>query len=725
MQRSNIAGRAGSWSARHRRAAILGWLAFVVAAIVLGAAIGTKHIAQDANGVGESARADKVLHDQFPQQASEQVLVQSGTLTAKDPQFRATVQDVVGRLSQLSTVEHVRSPLTAGNTGEISRDGHSALVSFDIKGKSDDAVNHVGPSLAATAAAQRAHPGLRIEQAGDASSNKALNKSFSDDFSRARTLSLPITLIILILAFGALVAAGIPVLLAITGVGATLGLVAAVSHIAAVDPAVSEVVLLIGMAVGVDYSLFYMRREREERAAGRDERAALEAAAATSGRSVMVSGLTVIAAMAGMYLAGSKTFSSMATGTILVVAVAVLGSLTVLPALLSKLGDRVMKGRVPFVARRRESRAEPRLWGAVVDRVMRHPVISVVLAGGAVVALALPAIGLHTSPPGLQGLPKGLPIVQTLNRIEAAFPGGPVPAAVVVQAKDVASPQVQAAIGRLERRALATGQMHRPFKVDVNPAHTVAVVSVPLSGMGTDSASYRALDVLRGDVVPATLGQLPGVRAQVTGMTAGAKDFNDSMKAHLPLVFAFVLAMAFLLLLITFRSIAIPITAITLNLLSVAAAYGVLVLVFQHSWAQSLLNFKSTGAITSWLPLFLFVVLFGLSMDYHVFILSRIRELRDGGMRTEDAISHGIKATAGPVTSAAVVMVAVFAIFGSLGALEFKQLGIGLAVAILLDATLIRAVLLPATMKLLGDANWYLPKRLSWLPRVAHEPARA
>jgi RND superfamily putative drug exporter len=267
--------------------------------------------------------------------------------------------------------------------------------------------------------------------------------------------------------------------------------------------------------------------------------------------------------------------------------------------------------------------------------------------------------------------------------------------------------------------------MHRPFKVDVNRAHTVAVVSVPLSGMGTDSASYRALDVLRGDVVPATLGQLPGVRAQVTGMTAGAKDFNDSMKAHLPLVFAFVLAMAFLLLLITFRSIAIPITAITLNLLSVAAAYGVLVLVFQHSWAQSLLNFKSTGAITSWLPLFLFVVLFGLSMDYHVFILSRIRELRDGGMRTEDAISHGIKATAGPVTSAAVVMVAVFAIFGSLGALEFKQLGIGLAVAILLDATLIRAVLLPATMKLLGDANWYLPKRLSWLPRVAHEPARA
>jgi uncharacterized membrane protein YdfJ with MMPL/SSD domain len=725
VQRSNLAARAGNWSARHRRAAILGWLAFVVAAIVLGGAIGTKHIPQDNNGTGESGRAQQVLHDQFPQPANEQVLVQSRNLTARDPQFRAAIQDVVGRLQQLNTVQDVRSPLSAANKGEISRDGHSVLVGFEITGKSTNADQRVGPSLAATAAAQRAHPGLRIEQAGDASANKALNKSFSDDFAKARTLSLPITLIILIVAFGALVAAGIPVLLAITGVGATLGLVAAVSHIAAVDPAVSEVVLLIGMAVGVDYSLFYMRREREERIAGRDEQAALQAAAATSGRSVLVSGITVIAAMAGMYLAGDKTFASMATGTILVVAVAVLGSLTVLPALLSKLGDRVMKGRVPFVAKRRESAAEPRVWGAVVDRVLRRPVISVVLAGGLIVALVVPAFGLHTSVPGLQGLPKGLPIVQTLNRIDAAFPGGPEPAAVVIQANDVNSPQVQGAIRNLEQRALATGQMHQPFKVQVNSAHSVAVVSVPLSGKGTDSASYRALDTLRGEVIPATVGQVPGVKAQVTGMTAGSKDFNDSMKSHLPLVFAFVLAMAFLLLLITFRSIVIPITAILLNLLSVGAAYGVLVLVFQHTWAQGLLDFKSTGAITSWLPLFLFVVLFGLSMDYHVFILSRIRELRDRGMRTDEAIAHGIKSTAGPVTSAAVVMVAVFAIFGSLGALEFKQLGVGLAVAILLDATLIRAVLLPATMKLLGDANWYLPKRLHWLPRVAHEPARA
>ena len=547
-------------------------------------------------------------------------------MTVGDPAFRAAIQDVTGRLAALGTVQNVRSPLLAANRGEVSRDGHSVLVSFQITGEASNADKRVSASLAATAAAQRAHPDMRIEQAGDASSTKALNKSFSDDFAKARTLSLPITLLILVVAFGALLAAGIPVLLAGTGVAATLGLIALVSQIAAVDQVVSETVLLIGMAVGVDYSLFYMRREREERAAGRDEQAALEAAASTSGRSVLVSGLTVMAAMAGMYLAGNKTFASMATGTIMVVAVAVLGSLTVLPALLSKLGDRVMSVRVPIIARGREAGGEPRVWSAVVDRVLRRPVASMLVSGGLVVALAIPAFGLHTSLPGLQGLPAGLPIVKTLNRIEAAFPGGPLPAYVVIQGENVTSPQVQTAINSLEQNALATGEIHQPFKVQVNDRHDVAVVSMPLSGKGTDDASYRALDTLRQQVIPATIGSMTGVKAQVTGMTAESKDFNDSMKSHAPLVFGFVLAMAFILLLVTFRSIVLPITAIVLNLLSVGAAYGVLVLVFQHTWAQGLLGFKSTGAITSWLPLFLFVILFGLSMDYHVFIISRIRE---------------------------------------------------------------------------------------------------
>ena len=340
MQRTNVAARAGRWSSQHRRAAILGWLAFVVMAVFVGGAIGTKHIPQDNNGVGESGRAQQILHDEFPQPANEQVLLQSATLTVRDPAFRAAIR---GRDRAVVCAAHgpERALAAAAVTmAKSRRDGHSVLVGFQITGKATDADKRVAASLAATAAAQRAHPNMRIEQAGDASSTKALNKSFSDDFAKARTLSLPITLLILVVAFGALVAAGIPVLLAGTGVAATLGLIALVSQIAAVDQVVSETVLLIGMAVGVDYSLFYMRREREERAAGRDEQAALEAAAATSGRSVLVSGLTVMAAMAGMYLAGNKTFASMATGTIMVVAVAVLGSLTVLPALLSKLGDQ-------------------------------------------------------------------------------------------------------------------------------------------------------------------------------------------------------------------------------------------------------------------------------------------------------------------------------------------------------------------------------------------------
>ncbi len=723
MDGSNLAGRAGSWSAKHRKTAILGWLAFVAIAVVLGGAVGTKHIPADQTGVGESVRADQILQAKFPEHAQEQVLIYSRTQTVRDPAFRSAVDDVVGRLSRLRTVQSIRSPLLAANHGELAEHGHAALVTFNITGSQTDADQRVGPSLAATSGAQREHRGLLIEQAGDASSTQALNQSFNGAFAQARELSLPLTLVILIVAFGALVAAGIPVLLAITGVGATLGVVALISQLAPVDPVVSETVLLIGMAVGVDYSLFYMRREREERAAGRSADAALRAAAVTSGRSVLVSGLTVIAAMAGMYLAGNKTFASMATGTIVVVAVAVVASLTVLPALLSLLGDNVMKARVPFLSRRREGHGT--IWRAIVERVVRRPLAAVLIAGGALLALVVPALGLQTALPGIQGLPAGLPIVKTVDRIQAAYPGAVQPATVVIEAHDVTSPPIRSAIARLEARALATGQMHEPFHVAVDREHDVAVVSIPLAGQGTDAVSDRALVTLRRDVIPATVGRLPGVTALVTGTTAGSKDFNDSMKSHAPLVFAFVLTMAFLLLLVTFRSLVIPLTAIALNLLSVAAAYGVLALVFQHGWAQGLLHFKSTGAITSWLPLFLFVVLFGLSMDYHVFIVSRIREGHARGMRTRDAICNGIATTAGPVTSAAIVMVAVFAVFATLPALEFKQLGVGLAVAILIDATIVRAVLLPATMSLLGEANWYLPRRLRWLPRTTGEPARA
>jgi len=725
MQR-NLAARMGRWSARHRLKAILGWVAFVLVATFVGGMVGQRMLTDAETSNGQSAAAERAIEAaDFPEDASEQVLVQGkGSLKSSDPRFAAAVADVARRLASTSHVTDVQSPLTKGNEGQISADGRSAIVTFKVPGDDEQAADRIGPVLAATAAAQRAHPDLRVEQFGGASAGKALSKAFDDDFKRAETLSLPITLLILLVAFGALVAAGLPLLLAMTAVAATIGLLGPLSQVMPVEESISSVVLLVGLAVGVDYCMFYLRRYMEERDAGREPDAALNAAAATSGRAVLVSGVTVMIAMAGMFMAGNAVFESFAVGTILVVAVAIVGSLTVLPAMLSFLGEKgwIEKGRVPYVAKlRHRTKGESRVWGAIIDRVLRRPLLSAVLSAGLLIALAIPALQMHTINPGVAGLPRSLAIMQTYDRMEAAFPGGSEPASIAVKANDVSAPAVQRGIAALKREAKATEGLGQPITVTTSPDRTVAIVDIPLAGDGTDSVSEAALARLRDDVIPATIGRTPGAEANVTGMTAGSKDFNDTMKSHLPLVFGFVLGLTFLVLLVTFRSIVIPTKAIVLNLLSVGASYGVLVFVFQDGHGEGLLDFNSIGGITSWLPLFLFVILFGLSMDYHVFILSRVREAVVGGMSTDKAISYGVKQTAGVVTSAGVVMVAVFAIFATLSALEFKQMGVGLAVAILIDATIVRAVLLPATMKLLGDWNWYLPSALSWLPSLRHE----
>ncbi len=484
---------------------------------------------------------------------------------------------------------------------------------------------------------------------------------------------------------------------------------------------VSAIILLIGLAVGVDYTMFYLKREREERAKGLSEEAALEAAAATSGRSVLISGSTVIVAMAGMFLTGDSDFASFGAATITVVAVAMLGSLTVLPALLSKLGDNVDRLRVPFVHRLRRDDGEGRFWGAIIDRVLRRPALSAALAAGVLVAIALPAIQLHTANPSIDTYPQNL--LTTYNRMKDAFPGTQVAASVVVKAPNVESPAMKEAIGQLKWRALYRRVMYEPIDVDVNEAKTVANISIPVKGSGTDSTSNEALAALRDEIVPVTVGIVPDAVVGVTGETAQSKDFNDQMKTVAPLVFGFVLLFAFVLMLVSFRSLVIAAKTIVLNLLSVGAAYGILVLVFQHGWGKQFLGFEFTGGIDPFLPILLFVILFGLSMDYHVFVLSRVREGYESGMSTDEAVAHGIKSTAGVVTSAAIVMVGVFAIFATLQMMIFKQFGVGLASAILIDATLIRAILLPASMKLLGDWNWYLPSWLEWLPRLDHEKA--
>ncbi|MEA2282910.1 MAG: hypothetical protein QOK21_3517 [Solirubrobacteraceae bacterium] len=701
---------------------MLSWLAFVGVAFALGNAAGTVTLKQSDVGNGESLAANHVLAREFPaERAGEQVLFQSRGGPLSGVQYRAAVAGLVARLSRTPAVARIESPLQPGNEGMRSSDGTAALLTFQITGDPATAKDRVASALAATAAVQRAHPGLFVGEFGDGSADRAIGERIQRDFRRAEITSLPVTLLILLLAFGALVAAGIPLLLGITAVAAALGLTALISHVMPVDASINSVILLIGLAVGIDYSLFYLRRAREERARGRTSPEALQTAAATSGRAVLFSGFVVMTAMAGMFLMGSRTFASFGVGTVLVVAIALLGSLTVLPAVLSKLGDRVERGRIPLLARFRARDGESRAWGAVVGLVMRHPLILGGAAAAALIALAIPALTLHTVDSGVQGLPRDLAVMQVYARIQRVFPGGAGPAVVVVSAGDVTRPQVRAGIAGLKRAALATGRMHEPITVEASPSRRAARVLVPLDGKGTDAASDRALEALRSRVIPATLGKVPGVTVRTTGWTAGSRDFNDSMKAHAPLVFAFVLGLAFVLLLVTFRSIVIPLKAIALNMLSVGAAYGVLVLVFQQGHLESLLGFTSIGGVTDWLPLFLFVILFGLSMDYHVLILSRVREFHEAGMSTQDAVAHGIRATAGVVTSAALVMVGAFAIFATLGMIDFKMMGVGLAVAVLIDATIVRAVLLPATMKLLGDWNWYLPRWLEWLPRLGHQ----
>ncbi|MDP9284810.1 MAG: MMPL family transporter [Actinomycetota bacterium] len=701
----SVAGIA-KWSARRPWRAIALWLAFVVVVAAIGVATGIKSLQNGA--VGESARGYELIDEhQTYGPAREYGYLHSDTLATRERAFRDAVADVAARM--------------AGDLGNIkirtSRDRHAALVVGQWT--HPFAVDELRASVLA---AGKAHPQVTIEETGDISAGDARDRVVSSDLRRAELLSVPVTLFVLLFAFGAVVAALVPVLLALTAVAAAFGLLGPISQVFPLDDATKTVVLLIGMAVGVDYALFYVIRSRQERRRGLHSHDALEVTARTSGRTVIVSGTTVAIAMAGMYIIGSKIFNGIASGTIAVIVCAVAGSVTVLPAVLELLGSKIDRGRIPFLPHLHTDSSQSRFWPAVIDRVLRRPVLSCVLSGTLLVALALPALGLHVSKPSDNALSaQNEPTVATFARIRADFPATSEPAIVVVAGPPEQRAAAERALARLQSLAVARGVAHPPFTVNGSNDGRAASLELPLTGAGDNAASKRSLEILRRELVPATLGRMSGVETAVTGATAEDVDFTRQMKHGVPYVIAFVLVFAYLLLLFAFRSIVVPLKAIVLNLLSVGASYGVLALVFQHHWAESLLGFRSDGAIIAWLPLFLFVVLFGLSMDYHVFILSRVREAVDGGMATSDAVRHGITVTAGVVTSAALVMVGVFALFGSLTSLDVKQAGVGLAVAVLLDATVIRAVLLPASMELLGEWNWYLPRFLERLPKMRLE----
>jgi RND superfamily putative drug exporter len=622
---------------------------------------------------------------------------------------RSAIRDVERRFRALGLPLH----------SQASDDRRSTVIAVELTREGD-----VGRIRAAVAAAANAHPQLAVEETGDVSADQARSRTVGRDLHRAELLSIPVTLLVLLLAFGSPVAALVPVMLALSAVAAGLGLLGPLSQLSPVEDSAKTVVLLIGMAVGVDYALFFVVRSCAERRRGASTEAALETTLQTSGRTVVVSGATVAIAMAGMYIVGVRTLSGIATATIAVIVCAVLGAVTVLPATLRLLGPRIDRGQIPLLPSAHAD-SGTRFWSALVGRVTRRPLIAASLATAVLIALAYPALSLRTSKPSDVALTgQSEPALRALTDVRRAFPSAGETAIVTAAAPGETQAQLRQHLRRLSHAAVQEGVANTP----VDPIRTApagsgsaAALFLPLTGNGANRSSRHAVDALRNRLIPSTLGRIPSVETAVTGPTAEDIDFTRQTRHALPYVLAFVLLLAFGLLLVAFRSIVVPLKAIALNLLSVGAAYGVLELVFQHRWAESILGFRSNGTIVSWLPLFLFVVLFGLSMDYHVFILSRVREAVENGEPTETAVRQSITLTAGVVTAAAVVMVCVFSLFGTLSSLELKQAGVGLAAAVLLDATLIRGVLLPATMTLLGDGNWYLPHWLEGLPRLTPE----
>ena len=691
--------RAARWSATHPWRAMLAWLAFVLVAVGLAIAVPTTQTKDSDYRLGESGRADALVHHAGLQaNQTEDVLISARGHAALDPVAAATAAEEVRRgMRDLDGVKAVSG-------AQADADRSTLLVSVQLAEDQDD----VSALQGVTRRVQADHPDLQVREAGDVSVGDGIDDRVGSDLHSAEGISLPVTLLLMMLAFGALIAAGIPVLLAATSVAATIGITAPLSHLVHAEPTVSSMIVLIGMAVGVDYSLFYLKREREERAAGRSTLDAVEIAAQTSGHSILVSGGAVIASMGGLFVIGGATFDSLAAGAILVVAIAVLGSITVLPALLVKLGRWVDRPRVPFLWRLNRRIGPGGISSRIMSPVLRHPAIALTVSGIVVALLAAPAVGMRIHEGTLQTLPASIPEVQTLTRITEEYPSEGTGATVVVKAASSEQAVVGRALRRLDQRADGTADFvgSGREKVQVSKDGRTSVLSLAMPYDESDPKVDRAVTTLRDDLVPAALGHLH-VQHAVGGDAAESLDYVHRQHDRLPIVIGVVLLLTLLMMGLAFRSLPIALVSTALNLTSVGVAFGILTIVFQHGWGAGPLHFTSPGFVIDWIPLFVMVVLVGLSMDYHVFVVSRIREHVQAGLPTRLAVARGVRETAGTVTSAAAVMVSVFAIFATLSMMEMKMMGVGLSAAILVDATVIRLGMLPAILVLLGDRAWW------------------
>jgi putative drug exporter of the RND superfamily len=691
--------RAARWSATHPWRAILAWFALVLVSVGLAVAVPSVETVDADFRVGESGRADALVQSSgIDEPSTENILITPRGETPLDATAaRSAAREIRVEMGSLDSVDAV-SP------AQWNPDRSALLVAVQLAQGPDDAA----PLQAVTSDIAARYAGLEIRQAGDLSLDASIDDRVGSDLSRAEGFSLPLTLILMLVAFGALIAAGIPVLLAATSVAATIGLMAPLSHLVPSESTVGSMVVLIGMAVGVDYSLFYLKREREERAAGRTTLDAVEIAAQTSGHSILVSGGAVIASMAALYVLGDATFNSLATGAILVVGIAVLGSITVLPALLAKLGRWVDRPRVPLLWRVNRRIGRGGVSRLILRPVVRHPAVALVLSGVVVGLLALPAFGMKTHAANLQTLPASIPEVATFTRITEEFPVEGVTASVVVKAAPGQRVAVGSALSSLNDAALATPDFVDSGRdpVTVSSDGTVSVLELAIPYAESDPRVDAAIKRLRSELVPAALGGLDAEHA-VGGGAAEALDYADRQSNSLPIVIGVVLLLTLVMMGLAFRSVPIALISTLLNLASVGVAFGLMTLVFQHGWGHELLDFTSPGFVIDWIPLFVLVVLVGLSMDYHVFVLSRVLEHLRRGLPAKLAVERGLTDTAGVVTSAAAVMVSVFAIFATLSMMEMKMMGVGLSAAILIDATVIRLVMLPAILVLLGERAWW------------------
>ncbi|MEU5775060.1 MMPL family transporter [Streptomyces venezuelae] len=734
MRRRSVTVRVARWSALHPGRAVIGWLVFVVLCLGGGIAAGMNSATAEDFRVGEAGRAEALATEGgIPLRSTEHVLIRdaSGSVSKPGPLDEAAadaaVKDITARMRALPEVASVKAPVA-------SADGRVLRVPVELTGTEQDDQKRVPPLQEQTAEAAKAHPGLVIEETGDASVSKGVDDQRNKDLKLSEAITLPVTLITLAGVFGSVVMVGVPLLLAVTSIMATMGLAMVASHLLPDTGVGMSMILLIGMAVGVDYTLFYLKREREERAraGGRlTTEALVEAAAATAGRAIVVSGLAVIVSTTALFLARDVIFDSLATGTILVVAVAMVSSVTVLPALLVKLGRRAERRAAKRIARGKPVRTygekKPgRAWNLLLAPARKRPALTLGLSVLVMLGLALPALDMNLKNPARDSFSRDIPAMRGYDRLLEAFPEQRVRHVVVVRAEASRAGDVREALGALERRAGAdplfaragggpdgteNGSADGPLLRSSEDRRTTTLeLNVPhptYSKKAEDS-----LERLRHTYLPATVGKLPGVETAVTGEVPRGVDYVGHQNDKLPLVLGFLLLMTFVMTVFAFRSVVLGLLGVVLNLLSVGSALGVLVLVFQGDWAEELLSFVSLGGISSRVPLFLFVILFGLSMDYQVFVVSRIREAALDGVPTRRAVIDGITSSAKVVTSAAIVMVTVFASFVMLHILEMKQMGLVLAVAVLLDAFVIRVMILPAALLLLGRAAWWPSKAI-------------